>query len=421
MHKNVALFIILIIFAAALLAACTPPLPQTGGDPAAQAATQQAQIVQAVQATATAAAMQQEIDRLQTQVAAASQTPQVIVVTATPEPPTATLPATATAAAPTATLVPPTATLVPATATLVPPTATATNRPPTITPTALACNLAKFEADVTIPDGTQLAPGTSFTKTWRIKNTGACTWTTSYDVVFISGDSLGAATVMDLPGSVAPGQVIDISIPMKAPSTDGSYRGNWKLRDAGGLLFGLGNTGANFYVDIRVKGAQVGLPYNMVDNYCSAGWQSSAGQLACPSAENDSRGFVMKVDKPTLESGYVDDEPALYMHPQMITDGVIRGFYPALRIESGAHFRAAIGCARGATNCNVKFMLEYQIGSEEIKTLATWSEVYDEKFQQVDVDLSNLAGKDVRLILTVLANGVSDQDRALWLAPRVEK
>lgn len=419
-RRNLNIVLAAVMFAA-LLAACTTPLPQTGVDPAAQAATQQAQIVQAVQATATAAAMQQEIDRLQTQVAAASQTPQVIVVTATPEPPTATVPATETVAAPTATLVPPTATQVPATATLVPPTATATNRPPTVTPTALACNLAKFEADVTIPDGTQLAPGTSFTKTWRIKNAGACTWTTSYDVVFVSGDSLGAATVVDLPGSVAPGQVIDISIPMKAPNADGSYRGNWKLRDAGGLLFGLGNSGATFYVDIRVKGAQAGLPYNMVANYCSAAWHSAAGRLDCPGKDSDSRGFVMKLDKPTLESGYVDDEAALYMHPQMITDGVIRGFYPALRIENGAHFRAAIGCARGATKCNVKFILEYQVGSDAFKPLATWSEVYDEKFQQVDVDLSSLAGKDVRLILTVFANGASDQDRALWLAPRVEK
>ena len=418
MNKKVTLTIIVIILAAAMLAACTPSVPQTGFDPAAQAATQQAQIVQAVQSTATAAAMQQEIDRLQTQVAAASQTPQVIVVTATPEPPTATLPATQTN-------VPPTETQVPPTATLVPPTATATNRPPTatptITPTALACNLAKFEADVTVPDGTQFAPGISFVKTWRIKNTGACTWTTAFDVVFVSGDSLGATTVVDLPGTVAPGQVIDISIPMTAPNAEGSYRGNWKLRDAGGLLFGLGQTGVPFYVDIRVKTAQVGLPYNMVANYCAAEWGTGAGRLACPSPENDSRGFVMKVEKPTLESGYVDDEAALYVHPQMITDGVIRGTYPTMKVENGAHFRAVIGCARSATKCDVKFQLDYQIGSGPITTLATWSEIYDEAFRAVDVDLSSLAGKDVRFILTVLANGSSEQDRALWLAPRIEK
>jgi hypothetical protein len=40
-------------------------------------------------------------------------------------------------------------------------------------------------------------------------------------------------------------------------------------------------------------------------------------------------------------------------------------------------------------------------------------------FTQANVDLSTLAGKNVRFILTVHANGASDGDRALWLAPRI--
>ena len=33
-----------------------------------------------------------------------------------------------------------------------------------------------FVADVTIPDNTVIAPGTTFTKTWRVRNDGNCTW-----------------------------------------------------------------------------------------------------------------------------------------------------------------------------------------------------------------------------------------------------
>jgi hypothetical protein len=70
---------------------------------------------------------------------------------------------------------------------------------------AVACDQAQFVADVTIPDGTSLAPGATFLKTWRLKNIGTCTWTTSYSAVFSSGDQMGAPAVINLPASVAPG------------------------------------------------------------------------------------------------------------------------------------------------------------------------------------------------------------------------
>jgi hypothetical protein len=90
-------------------------------------------------------------------------------------------------------------------------------------------------------------------------------------------------------------------------------------------------------------------------------------------------------------------------------------------VENGYHFSAVIGCAHKANNCDVNFQLDYQIGSGSINTLKTWHEVYDEQFRSVDVDLSSLAGKDVKFILTVLSNGPSNNDRAQWLAPRISK
>ncbi len=51
----------------------------------------------------------------------------------------------------------------------------------------------------------------------------------------------------------------------------------------------------------------------------------------------------------------------------------------------------------------------------------SWREVYEGQYRTVNVDLSSLAGNDVKFILTVLANGSANADRALWLAPRINK
>jgi hypothetical protein len=137
---------------------------------------------------------------------------------------------------PTSTIAPPTVTLTVSAPTSALPAATATQN----------CDKADFVADVTIPDGTVLDPNESFTKTWRLKNAGTCPWTSSYSVVFSDGDAMNGPASQALTGTVNPGQTVDISVNLKAPSNNGSYKGNWKLRNASGLLFSI------FYVDIKV-------------------------------------------------------------------------------------------------------------------------------------------------------------------------
>ena len=118
----------------------------------------------------------------------------------------------------------------------------ATSPPPTQT-----CDVAQFIDDVTIPDGTVLDPNETFTKTWRLKNAGTCTWTPSYAVVFSSGESMNGPVNQALAGNVNPGQTVDISVELSAPGVVGNYRGYWKLRNAAGVHF------SQFYVDIEVK------------------------------------------------------------------------------------------------------------------------------------------------------------------------
>ncbi len=49
---------------------------------------------------------------------------------------------------------------------------------------AATCDWAQFVTDVTVPDGSIYPPGATFTKTWRLKNIGTCTWTPSYSMVY---------------------------------------------------------------------------------------------------------------------------------------------------------------------------------------------------------------------------------------------
>src|SRR5688572_4669107 len=81
------------------------------------------------------------------------------------------------------------------------------------------CDRAQFVADVTVPDGMSFSPGATFTKTWRLRNIGTCTWSTSYSLVFDSGTQMGAPASVNFPSSVAPGGSIDLSVTMTAPNT----------------------------------------------------------------------------------------------------------------------------------------------------------------------------------------------------------
>ena len=280
------------------------------------------------------------------------------------------------------------------------------------------CDAASFVKDVTIPDGTILGRGASFTKIWRVQNIGSCTWTPSYSVVFINGDGLGAPSTVSLSGYVYPGSYVDLPISMTAPDTDGHYQGFWELRNDSGALFGIGPQASDsFWVDINVSGPSY-TAYDFTLNYCNAIWQNNDGNLPCPGASGDSRGYVLSLDNPIMESGKSENEPGLLTVPKDAFNGFIRSVYPPIQIQYGDRFRALVNCQYQAYSCDVIFKLNYQIGSS-IYTLGEWHEVYDGLHTSVDLDLSSLAGQNVTFKLIVNSNGSGYQDEALWLDPRI--
>ena len=114
---------------------------------------------------------------------------------------------------------------------------------PTATP--IPCNLPKFQSE-TVPDGTQMDAGQHFAKTWRVKNIGSCTWNTNYRLVFSSGDKMDGPSSVSLGREVRPGETIDLIVDLTAPSSNGEYKGYWKIKSPEGEQFG------NYWVQIRV-------------------------------------------------------------------------------------------------------------------------------------------------------------------------
>jgi hypothetical protein len=323
------------------------------------------------------------------------------------------------------------------------PSPTVTGTPPTATPTKSvtpvpsSCDRAQFVSDVTVPDGTGFAPGIGFSKTWRLKNVGTCTWT-NYSLMFDSGEKMGGSDSATIPTSVAPGQTVDITIPLTSPSTAGTYRGYWKLKNSSNIPFGIGTAATkSFWVEIKVTGTGTvppitvtpgtpvtaatpiaGTVYDFAANVCAATWISGAGTQPCPGTDGNANGFVLIANPSRLENGATDNRTGLVTFPQNINNGYIQGFYPTYKVKSGDKFRTIVNCENGSQSCYVVFRLDYVLaGSSNIQTFWAFVERYEGQYYSADIDLNALVGQDVKFVLSVNSTGSATGDRALWVGP----
>ena len=286
------------------------------------------------------------------------------------------------------------------------------------TANAAPCYWAQFIADVTIPDGTSFAANTAFQKTWRVKNNGACAWDSNdVSLAFDSGELMSAPASLPLPATILPGQTVDITVNMTAPSTTGHYFGYWKFNSASAGRFGIGSTAnKSFWVEIYVTSPS-SMGYDFTANASFATWSSGAGYLSFPGDIGSQNGFGVKLDAPVMENGVTSTQAGLLFSPQNTFNGYVQVAYPAFHIQSGDRFQAIIGCEYGATNCYVSYALYYQIGSGSVKKFWTFRERYEGLTYKVNLDLSSLANQDVKFTLAISAYGLAAGDRALWVNP----
>ncbi|MBK8781797.1 MAG: hypothetical protein IPO22_08290 [Anaerolineales bacterium] len=143
-----------------------------------------------------------------------------------------------------------------ATSTLPPLSAFATNTQ-AISSTG-GCDNSVYVSDVTIPDNTVVTPGQALTKTWRVQNSGTCAWTTAYKITYVAGNAMGG-TATAITQAVSPGQSIDISVAMVAPTAAGDSAGTWRLVNDKSVAFGTPLT-----IVVKVSGGTNGTPTKTV-------------------------------------------------------------------------------------------------------------------------------------------------------------
>jgi len=228
---------------------------------------------------------------------------------------------------------------------------------------------------------------------------------------------------MPLPVEVAPGQTIDLAMNFTAPLFEKSYRSDWLIKNEKGELFGT-TASANrpFWVAIKVKSPILsGTTYDFAVNACSAQWFSGAGTLPCPGTDKDANGFVLLQSKSKLEDGTTSFSPSLLTVPQNNSSGYIRAVYPSFKVQKGDHFQTIVNCEGGATSCGVLFRVDYQLADGLVRDFWAFGERYDGKYFTVDLDLTPLAGQDIKFVLSVLSLGDASGDRALWVQPRITR
>jgi uncharacterized protein YkwD len=112
---------------------------------------------------------------------------------------------------------------------------------PTALPPQDCIDKAAFSADVTIPDGMVIKMDEPFTKTWRIRNEGSCTWS-GYELVYAGGDALNGAMSNPMP-EIKPGEYGNISVDLQAPKRAGGLIGYWLFKNTADKTFGVGAEG----------------------------------------------------------------------------------------------------------------------------------------------------------------------------------
>jgi streptogramin lyase len=105
---------------------------------------------------------------------------------------------------------------------------------------AMTCqNAAEFAPAGEGPSETSVKAGTLFRMTWRVRNSGSCTWASTYRLIHISGRSLGGPNNLPVGESVAPGGEVELSVNLSAPSEIGGFRDEWQLLAPDGRPFGI--------------------------------------------------------------------------------------------------------------------------------------------------------------------------------------
>ena len=100
-------------------------------------------------------------------------------------------------------------------------------------------NDSEFAAGGEGPAYTSITLDTMFKQTWRIRNSGTCTWDPTYRLGSLEGERLNGPQSLQVGETVPPGAEIELSVTLTAPGTARTYQGDWQLFAPDGKPFGV--------------------------------------------------------------------------------------------------------------------------------------------------------------------------------------
>jgi len=104
------------------------------------------------------------------------------------------------------------------------------------------CNKAKL-AGKTLPNGTVVAAGASFSQVWQMQNTGSCTWSEGYVFTFLPNKSSGrikgySIAIKKISEFTKPNHSQSFIVDLVAPTKPGTYKAYWQMKASDGTFFG---------------------------------------------------------------------------------------------------------------------------------------------------------------------------------------
>jgi hypothetical protein len=281
-----------------------------------------------------------------------------------------------------------------------------------------------------------IAPGESFTKTWRLQNAGSCSWGIGYLLYFESGDIMGGPSSKDLTSeTIPPGETLDISVDLVAPEETGTYQGNWKLRNVKGEGFGVGAYSKAFWVKINVvEGAGMMLDFNSRADEAAWGYGSVpvdftdlGGKILyfdLPGEPEDP--YVALGDQRFLEGGRISGI-LMTAYPARGAGNYVVGRFPTYKVNGGDLLFGRVGlesntngvCGDGDVTFRINLMVDGDPST--LVTLFDWREICDDKMKNFEIDLDDYKGEEVQIFLVTIANTDSAANQAVWDALSIHR
>ncbi len=289
----------------------------------------------------------------------------------------------------------------------------------------------RFVRDVTIPDGTQLAPGEQFDKVWRVNNAETCPWGPGYTLRFLEGNPMGAAASLPLTQTVQAGEDTELGVTLTAPTQPGQYQATWQLHDLSGQPFG-----PELYLEIEVTTAAIGAAdvaqlntlYDFVANAEAATWTSGdTGYTVLRSPISDTMELprpqgLVAVGPAQLRGNKTSQNDALLTYPHLET-GFIEGRYRVdTPLQPSDTFVAEVGFTKLSilSDDGVTFEVTFTPDGGETVTLFSSPVDYRESPSTQLVPLDGIAPNSTgEFMLRVLGGDSLNQDWALWINARL--